>query len=679
MPDGSIASVARQQRAYSTLVLKSVDEDQRIITGIASTPDTDRMGDVVESKGARFKLPLPLLWQHNADQPIGHVISAKVESNGISIKAQIAKGVLPFIEDAWSLIKAGLVQGLSIGFRPLEYEPINPREPFGAYRYITWDWYELSAVTIPANASASIQTIKTADQAIRRAALGAQGERPVVRLTSPPGASGHKPKEPEMKTYAEQIRAFEEKRAATAARCEAVQQQVNAENRSKTEEEREEFKNLTAEISAIDQELIDLRLMEKLALNVARPVDNKQTVQVPDTQTRSTPVITDVRPPKLEKGQEFGRWALAMAQAKGNINEANAIVQNRWKDSRLAQMSKLCASVGTSDLFEHFGETKSAVAAGDHNTSGWASQLAYAQNIESEFVEFLRPKTVIGRVDALVPFRRVPFNFRTGTMTAGTTASWVGAGYPIPVTKGTTSSDSLGITKIAGMSAYTEELLRLSSPSIELVVRDDLAEACAYLADTTFLDPNNGGVANITPASITYAATVTTSAGSSYANFVTDVKAVFAPFISANQGIGEGVWVGSETLALALSLSQNSLGQSQYPGMTPNGGTLLGRPFVASQAAYISGSPDYGNQLVLIYPRQIWLADDGSASIDVSNQTAIQMDNAPTNQSTGSTTATSMVSMFQTASIAVRAIRPINWKARGNRVAAGVIRTTAYA
>ena len=35
-------------RAYSLLEIKGVDEDARVITGVASTPITDRVGDIVE-------------------------------------------------------------------------------------------------------------------------------------------------------------------------------------------------------------------------------------------------------------------------------------------------------------------------------------------------------------------------------------------------------------------------------------------------------------------------------------------------------------------------------------------------------------------------------------------------------------------------------------------------------
>ena len=112
-------------RAYSLLEIKRVDEDAREITGMASTPTPDRLQDVVEPTGAQFKLPLPLLWQHDSSQPIGHVTHAKVGKAGIEIVARIAKGVTAEIDRAWSLIKAGLVPGLSIGFKPIEHEFIK--------------------------------------------------------------------------------------------------------------------------------------------------------------------------------------------------------------------------------------------------------------------------------------------------------------------------------------------------------------------------------------------------------------------------------------------------------------------------------------------------------------------------------------------------------------------------
>jgi len=152
-------------KAYSTLEIKSVDESRGTITGIASTPSPDRMKDVVVPEGAVFNLPIPLLWQHDAGNPIGNVIKATVTPRGIEIVAEIARGVTDEIDRYYKMIKAGLVRGLSIGFSGLETEPLAS----GGVRWKRWSWLELSAVTIPCNAECSIANVK--HYAARRGAV----------------------------------------------------------------------------------------------------------------------------------------------------------------------------------------------------------------------------------------------------------------------------------------------------------------------------------------------------------------------------------------------------------------------------------------------------------------------------------------------------------------------------
>jgi HK97 family phage prohead protease len=156
-------------RAWSTFVLKSADDSQRVLTGIASTPSTDRVGDIVEPMGASFKLPLPLLWQHDSSAPVGQVTHATPTKTGIPVTIQLAKmdepGTLKDrLDEAWQSIKLGLVRGLSIGFAPVEYSYL---EDTGGIHFTKWNWLELSAVTIPANTDASIATIKRYDESRR--------------------------------------------------------------------------------------------------------------------------------------------------------------------------------------------------------------------------------------------------------------------------------------------------------------------------------------------------------------------------------------------------------------------------------------------------------------------------------------------------------------------------------
>lgn len=157
-----------QNRAYSVLSIKSIDDDARIIRGIATTPTVDRVGDIIEPLGVKFSNPLAFLWQHQHDKPIGSVKFDTPTKDGIGFEATIASvdeaGTLKDrLDEAWQSIKAGLVRAVSVGFRPIEYSYMDS----GGIRFTETEVFELSAVTIPANSDALITTIKSIDAQFR--------------------------------------------------------------------------------------------------------------------------------------------------------------------------------------------------------------------------------------------------------------------------------------------------------------------------------------------------------------------------------------------------------------------------------------------------------------------------------------------------------------------------------
>ncbi len=166
-------------RAYSILHVKNVEERDGFvrIEGIASTPTVDKIGDVVDPMGARFKTPMPLLWQHIAAKPVGLVTFAKPTSKGIPFSAELPivaeEGSLKTrIDEAIHSLKYNLVSAVSIGFTAVE--GAFERMKNGGLRFNEWNWHELSLVTIPANADAVITAIKSAD----RIALASAGLMP---------------------------------------------------------------------------------------------------------------------------------------------------------------------------------------------------------------------------------------------------------------------------------------------------------------------------------------------------------------------------------------------------------------------------------------------------------------------------------------------------------------------
>lgn len=140
-------------RGFTLLKIKRASGSGLTFTGCASTGNIDRMGDRVEPRGAKYKLPLPLLWAHDHKQPVGTVTDATVTDRGIRVSFMLVSAV-PKAQEAAALIAAGAL-ALSIGFQALESEPLAN----GGRRYSSWSWHELSLVAVPANEFALIDPI----------------------------------------------------------------------------------------------------------------------------------------------------------------------------------------------------------------------------------------------------------------------------------------------------------------------------------------------------------------------------------------------------------------------------------------------------------------------------------------------------------------------------------------
>jgi HK97 family phage major capsid protein/HK97 family phage prohead protease len=628
-------------RAYATLEIKGMD-DSGTITGIASTPSADRMDDIVLPDGAVYKLPLPLLWQHDHSDPIGEITSAKVTAKGIEIVGKVVLGVTDEIDRYWKLLKAGLVRGLSIGFRGLDVEQI---EGSWGVRFKRWEWLELSVVTIPANAEATIATVK--EYAAKPAATG------IGKAAATPGVSGKpmkpvslRPKEAKtMKTLSEQIAAFEAKRAASQARMEELQNAAVERGESKSAEEKEEFQTLKAEVAEIDSELADLRDLERTKAAGARPVSGQKSADGSASREGLAPV--KVKAAKAAPGVEFAR--LARVKALANIDHESPLAIAK------ALYGEDSPVVGVL--------TKGNVVAGSSVSGTWAADLVGAETaVYADFAEYLQPMTIIGKFGSggIPSLMRIPFRTPLILETGVPTGYWVGEGKPKPVSAGAYDRTTLDELKLAAISVVTEELLRKSSPSADALLRNSLARAVISTIDATFIDPAVPASSGVSPASITNGVSAIASSGNDADAIREDLRALWGTFIAANNPPTSAVYIMSSMTALALSLMVNPLGQAEFPGITMAGGTFQGIPVITSE--YLS-AVSAGGFVVLANASDIYFGDEGGVSVDMSREASLQMLDNPTND-TVTPTATSMVSMFQTNSVAFRAERILNWKKR---------------
>jgi HK97 family phage prohead protease len=623
-------------RAYSVLTVKAVEEEQRIIRGLATSPEPDRLGDIVEPLGVKFKNPMPLLHQHDHKLPVGVVKFEKPTPDGIEFEAKLPKveepaGLRDRIETAWGEIKSGLIRGVSIGFRALEAEPVNSKDPFGPQRFAKTEVLELSLVTVPANADAQISLIRSLDST-QRAASGRSSN--VERPKHPAGvAASDKPKLKAKKMDAEIITRYQNELVAKTEARNALLEAASKDGRTLDADEDDKFEELASEIKSLSKHLDRLRDIEQAKAAGAKPVKAEAGATFAVVKTT----------PQLEPGIRFARYAKCKALAATLYRDVSTVAREIYPDD--------------GDLHGMLTQ-KAAVSAGTAAHATWLGPFVNPLGF-ADFVEFLRPKTIIGRfgTNGIPSLRRIPFRTPLISGTSGGEAYWVGEGKAKPLTKFDAARTQLDPLKVANIAVATMELLRDSSPSAESYLRDELARAIANRLDIDFINPAKAAAAGVSPASITNGVTPIASEGTDADAVRKDLNAMIAQFTAANNDLADGVFIMPAALAGFITTMVNPLGQTEFPTVSRTGGTILGGfPVIVS-----NNVP--AKTVVLVNASDIYLADEGGVDVAMSSEASLQMDDAPT-MASDTPTAIAVVSMFQTNSVAFRAERTINWARR---------------
>lgn len=129
----------------------------------ASTKDKDRGHDIVDPQAFKNALDLYMtnpivLLQHNMEKPIGVVTEAKIDDNGLYVKARITQDVDWVI----SAIKNGVLRAFSIGYKIKDSEFLEEETSDGRdYANIIKDLslFEISVVSVPMNAYSLMKSI----------------------------------------------------------------------------------------------------------------------------------------------------------------------------------------------------------------------------------------------------------------------------------------------------------------------------------------------------------------------------------------------------------------------------------------------------------------------------------------------------------------------------------------
>jgi HK97 family phage major capsid protein len=306
-------------------------------------------------------------------------------------------------------------------------------------------------------------------------------------------------------------------------------------------------------------------------------------------------------------------------------------------------------------------------------TSGWADTLA--TTTYGEFLDLLYPGSVYGPLSGY-GFRATLGRFAVLSMPTRVTTptvagSFVAEGAPIPVRQAAFTPITIGLKKMAVISSYSREIAEHSNPQIEAILRSLIMEDTQIAIDTILLDAT--AFSAVRPAGLRNGVSgLTPTAGGGFAALVGDIKQMIGVLATANS-LRVPVWIMNPAQANSIGLTATANGVFPFK-QEIDGRMLQGYPVIVS-------STQTAGTVILIDAADFMSVSGDDPRFEVSDQATLHFeDTTPLQLTTGvqgsGVVATPSRSMFQTDSLALRMILPMNWAMRRTGVIAWVAAVT---
>ena len=443
-----------------------------------------------------------------------------------------------------------------------------------------------------------------------------------------------------MKTAYQELAELRETRVTKTARMSELQDAAKAAERRLSQEEATEFDTLLADVDALDDQ-IRLKSLEALNGAAARPVNGDNSKAAGESRGPMG-FVRKTDPEDKFKGQSYIRAAIAKAHAfiamkQGSYVSPIDIAQHRWGKTHPNLVNWI----------------KAGVAGAGTGSGEWGAELAQSDTrYTGDFIEFLYSMTVFDKL----PLRPVPSRVHIKGQDGAATGYWVGESKAIPVSKADASDVELTPLKVGAIAVSSKELILDSQPSAEMWIRDCIAEASAQRVDTTFLG-TGAAVAGVSPAGILNGLVALAPSGADAAAVRADLLSLYAPFLTAKNASGL-VQIMTPSMAKALSLLVNALGQVEFPGLHATGGELRG------DVVY-TGDNVTGGHWILMKPSDIWKIGDSGIELSMTDTATLEQDDAPSGATDTPAAATAnLVNLWQSESVGFKVVRRINFQKR---------------
>lgn len=635
------------REAHDKMIHKTnISDDSENSLFVLSDETPDRMGDIIASDGwdtENFSKNPIALFNHKSDFPIGNWKDLHVESSQLRATLELApKGTSDRIDEIRKLIACGVLKATSVGFRPVDHEPLRS----GGSLFKRCELVEASLVAVPANpnalsvAKALNISAETCD--IVFAKPGNRSDVVVARsgLTGKPAQTVSKyERGAAMKPLAQRI---QETEAFLISLQDALDEHLEkVDDTNVSDAELATTNEYNARITQVKKQLEALQEAEK---NVAKTSDD-QNSRVPSVITRQSPRPFGMQKKKVAPLELVVRSGVVSLFARLTQKDPDAIRQRIYGDDEATKV--IC------DL-----TLRAATSPAMTTTVGWAAELV--QEINADFMELLLPKSVYPRLAGLglaLGFGRSGrISIPTRSSTPTIAGSFVGEGAPIPVRKGAFTAQVLTPKKMAVITTWTREIDEHSIPAIEGLLRSAIQEDTAVSLDAVLLDAN--AATTIRPAGLLNGVSaLTATTGGGLTALIGDIKQLTAAILTGTRGnVRNLAWLMNPQQVLAAGL-QSTSGLFPFKDEIASG-KLMGYPIIDS------GTVPSGTVIALDGADFVSVGAEGPR-FEISDQATLhEEDTTPLaigSVGTPATVAAPVRSLWQTDSLALRLILPINW------------------
>ncbi len=604
---------------------------------VISDGSMDRHGTRINPDGwdlSEFRRNPVALWAHGTDPvrgrvPIGRWANLRITAGKLMGTLILAdEGSSGFVDELRRLVLQGILRAVSVG---MDY--IQPGKLGGKWEIERAGLREVSLVSVGSNSNALAlaRSLEISESTI--CTVFGEDAREDDVIVHDPGKQ------------AAQTASIEKRNSRMdtplTKRIENAQNDLNAARDALTDHladdnaDTEQTELLSVEIEQREERLASLKRAEKALASRAAGGDDGDKPAKPSLRK---PLGVKLREPK--PGDLMIRAGVINALAFITQRDPIKVLEERYGDHE------------ATNVF-----VRAAVDPAKTTVSGWAAELIETEVLS--FLESLKPVSIFPRLAEM----GLSLNFGPGraalkipsrTASPSISGSFVAEGAPIPVRRIGLTSVTLTPHKLGVISYFTREIARLSNPQIESLIREYIQDDTAITLDTLLLDANAGSTTR--PAGLTNGVSaLTASTAGGYQAILEDIQTLAGPFDTANAG---------RRLALILNPREARL-LKMTPGPNASGFgwadqflsefTVIRSTNVAAGHVYMIDAADFA-------------AAVGSPEFDVSEQAILHAeDTSPAQIGTAGTptvVAAPVISMFQTASIALRMLSDCTWAMR---------------